>query len=242
MRNPLYRKILTGFLLIGIGMACRVFTQIAKPGTEAPVSTASSLQTKTLTPTTSTTKTATLVPAATEFIALATSTPKFAPFCELSSASIITPTPCQMPIAEQSSAFCSSKVPYNLVLINEGSTYETLTENFRCSDGGMKDDKQILTCTGPMSSPFELRVCDPACAAPKFQTEITHCPEDFIFDELQGCCTKNPQLTDQSCVLLKLQTQRCVTGCTELINQSDCEENFYVCEWDYENKVCLNRK
>jgi hypothetical protein len=242
MSKTLYLRVITGFLLIGIGMACRVFTQISKSETETPVTTTSPVRTKTSAPTASPIETDTLEPAATEFIAPATATPKFAPFCEPSSASIITPTPCQRPIAEQSSSFCSSKVPYNLVLINAGSTYETLNENFRCSDGGMKDGKQILTCTGPMSSPFELRVCDPACAAPKFQTEITHCPEDFIFDELQGCCTKNPQLTDQSCVLLKLQTQRCVTGCTELINQSDCEENFYVCEWDYENKVCLNRK
>ena len=241
MRKTPLPRVITGLLLISISMACRVFTQIAQPETATPESTASPTRTETPIPTASPTETETLVPTATQFIALPTSTPKFAPFCEPSSASINTPAACQMPIAEQSSGYCSSKVPYNLVLINEGSTYETLDENFRCSDGGRNDGKQILTCTGPMGSDFELKVCDPSCGIQTFPAGTTHCPQDYTFNELFGCCTQNPQLTDQNCVLLELQTKRCVTGCSELINQSDCEKYFYSCEWDIENKVCLSR-
>ena len=245
MSKTLYPKILTGLLLIGGLVACNLpFTLVPQPETETPVLTTSPAETGTSIPTASLTETVTPVPTATEFVVLVPATPKFAPFCEPSSANVFTPTPlqCQMPIAEQSSLFCSSKLPYNLILINPGSTYEISNADVTCSDGGMKGGKQILTCTGPMAASFELRVCDPACAIPTFQAETTHCPQDYRFDEILQCCEQEPQPIDQNCVVLKLQTKSCVVDCRVYNDEDTCGQNANACKWDTEKNVCQPRK
>lgn len=231
MSKTPYPIILTGLLLIGITVACNIpFTEILQPETETP------------TPTVRPTETATLLRTPTEIVPSPTATPEYAPFCAPDAASIPTPAQCQLPIAEQSTVFCTNKIPYNLIFINEGATYEVLSAGFQCTDAGMKDGKKILTCTGPMSSSFELRVCDPACAVPTIQAEITQCPQAYIYDSLRGCCTQEPQPIDQNCVLLSLGTKSCVVNCNELIKKSACEKNSYACEWDETNDVCQVRQ
>jgi hypothetical protein len=230
MSKTPYPIILTGLLLIGSSLACNPsFTQVPQPETETPV------------PAASPTETATLVLTPTEIVAPDTATPEFAPFCEPGIADNPTPSQCQLPIAEQSSLFCTNKRPYNLIFINAGATYELLSEGFECSDAGMKDGRQMITCTGPMASSSKLRVCDPACAIPTVQAEITQCPEGFNYNNLQGCCTQEPQLIDQNCVSLNLGTRSCVVDCGEFTKKAACEKNSYACEWDASNKVCQLR-
>jgi len=245
MRIPLHLGMLTGLLLVGSLVACNLpSTQIDQPetGTPSPAPTVGPTGTETPLPTAVPSNTA--ISASIQNVPVGTSTPKFAPFCQPSSANIFTPTPlqCQMPIAEQSSAFCSNKVPYNLILVNPGSTYESLNEDITCSEAGTKDGKQILTCTGPMGFPFDLRVCDPACAIPTFQAGTTHCPQDYNFNSLLGCCEQVPQPIDQNCVVLNLQVKRCATDCSAFTSRASCEENFYACKWDFERNVCQVRK
>jgi hypothetical protein len=244
MRKPLYSGILASLVLIGISMACRLlsFTQILQPETETPtpVPISSPTETETPPPTLSPANTAILSP--TEFVALVPTTPKFAPFCQPSSASVATPIACQEPIAEQSSVFCSSKTPYNLILINEGSTYETLNEDIECSDAGMKDGKQMLTCTGPMVTSFELKVCDPSCAIQPFPAGTMECPQDLHYNELLRCCEREPVPIDGNCVTLKLQTKSCVIECGEFIDQTTCDKNAYACKWDGEKSVCQRKR
>jgi hypothetical protein len=226
-----YLRILTGLLLVGISVACNMlFTQAPQPETETPV------------PTASPTETATLIPAPTEFVAPVTPTPELAPFCDPGFVANPTPSQCQLPIAEQSSVFCTNKIPYNLIFINAGSTYQVLSEGFQCSDAGMQDGRQMVTCTGPMASSFDLRVCDPGCAIPTAQAEITQCPQAYIYDNLRGCCTQELQSIDQSCVMLSLGTKSCVVNCGEFTNKTACENNSYACQWDDTNKVCQLRR
>lgn len=245
MRNPLYLKLFTGLLVIGISLACGIpFTQIEQPETETPFPMPTVRPTKTETPTFEPTLSSVNFATPTEFVVLNTATPKFAPFCQPSSASVLEPTPsqCRMPIAEQSSIFCSNKVPYNLIMINVNSTYETLSDDVTCSDAGVKDGKRMLTCTGPMALPFELKVCDQACAIPTFQAGTTHCPQDFNFNETLRCCEQEPQPAGQECVVLKLQTKSCVVDCSEYTSETTCGKNAYACTWNTELNLCQLRK
>jgi len=231
MSKTLYPRILTGLLLIGISLACNMLsTPVPKAETETPLPTASPAET------------VTLIPPPTETLVSFTATPEFAPFCEPDAASNPTPSQCQLPIAEQRSVFCTNKKPYNLIFINEGSTYEVLGEGFTCSDEGMKDGRQMITCTGPMATSYELRVCDPACAIPTIQAEITQCPQGNIYDNLRGCCTQELQPVAQNCTLLSLQTRSCVVNCAEFTKKAACEKNSYACEWDDNNDVCQLRR
>lgn len=231
MSTSPYPRILTGLLLVGVVMACNMLsTPVPVAETETPV------------PTSSPAETATLIPSPTEIIPSLTPTPEYAPLCEPGAASVPTPVGCQFPLAEQSSVFCTNKIPYNLILINEGATYEVLSLGFTCADAGMKDGKKIVTCTGLMSSAFELRVCDPACALPTVQAEITQCPQSYLYDSLRGCCTQEPPPADQSCMTLSLATRSCVVNCNEITKQAACERNSYACEWDDNNDVCQLRQ
>ena len=245
MSRTLYRGLFTGMVLIGMSMACGIpFTRVTPTETGTPtfVPTASFTETETPVPTASSVNSET--PAPSVYFPLSTATPKFAPFCQPSSASVLEPTPfqCQVPIAEEISAFCAKKAPYNLISINAGSTYEMANDSFKCSEAETKDGKQILTCSGPMASTFELRVCDPACAIPTFRAGTTDCPQDLIFNDLLKCCEREPIPIDQNCVVLKLQTISCVVGCSEFTDQTTCEKNGYACKWDSEKNKCQLRK
>jgi hypothetical protein len=223
--------ILTGLLLMGMITACNLPTaRVSQPETETPI------------PTASPTDTATSVPTATEFVPPETATPEFVPFCEPGADDNPLPSACQLPIAEQSTVFCTNKVPYNLIFINAGSTYEALTEGFTCSDAGMKDDKQMITCTGPMAASFGLRVCDPACAIPATQVETTQCPQGYSYNAQQSCCSQGLQPLDQNCVVLKLETKSCVVDCSVYTKQSTCENHSNACRWDASNKTCQLRQ
>jgi len=241
MRKSLYPKILTGTLLIGISIACNLLSPLAAPPeTETPAPTASLTKTVTATPTASPQNSATPVP--TKIIIISTPTPKFAPFCQPSSASIATPVQCQMPIAEQSSAYCEWKAPYNLIRMNEGSSYEVSTEDIQCKDAGTEDGKQLVSCTGWLAVPFEIKVCDPSCAIQPFPVGVTNCPEGINYNEQLHCCEREPIPVDGNCVVLSLQTRSCAFNCGEFTDQTTCEENAYACAWiwDYEKgkNVC----
>ena len=231
MSKSPYPKILIGLLLIGISLACNMLS------TQVPI-----VETETPLPTPSLAETATLSPPPTETLVPFTPTPEFAPVCEPDAASIPTPADCQLPIAEQSSIFCTNKIPYNLILINEGATYEVLSEGFQCTDAGINNGKKIVTCTGLMGSSFELKVCDPACAVPTVQAEITQCPQSYIYDNLRGCCTQELGPVDQNCMILNLATRSCVVNCNEITKEAACERNSYACEWDDNNDVCQLRQ
>jgi hypothetical protein len=254
MIKILHPSILTGLLLVVGLAACSVpsiqnqqaetetpLSTSSLTKTKAPVSISASTEVEASVPTASLMKTATLIPTATQVLLLATSTPKFAPFCELPVTGTPTPSACQLPIAEQTSLYCSKKNPYNIILINQGSSYEMLSGNVNCSEAGLNDGKRILVCTGPMATSFELKVCDPACALPSFQTTITTCPQDYKFDSLRGCCTQKPLQVDQNCVVLELQTKRCVIDCSAYTDQTTCDKNAEACEWDGEHDVCQQK-
>lgn len=225
MKRYLQPGILPSLILIGIATGCNL-----------PFFPASN----TATPTATITETPAPVSSPTASGPTATPTPKLAPICAQEQPSSLPPSTCRAPIAEETSLFCTKKSPYNLLLVNAGATYEVLTRGFRCSNEGMKDDRQIVTCTGPMALPFEVRVCDPACAVPTVQAETTLCPQGHAFDYLLGCCTPNLPTLQPNCEVLKLKTKSCSVNCAEFTKQKTCNNNSFACEWD--GKVCRLRR
>ena len=242
MRKFWYQRIHIALLLIAISLACTLpVTQILGTETETPTPTVTARPTKTYSPLPTDTPVDTATSEPTEIVYLATPTPKFAPFC-LPGVLTPTPIPCHVPIAEQSSLYCSDKVPYNLVLINEGSTYEVTGEKITCSDAGTKDGQQLLTCTGPMAYTFDIRVCDPACAIPTFPARTRNCPRDYNFNDTLRCCEQEPQPIDQNCVVLKLQVKTCSIDCSGFDDEKTCISNGYACDWNAVDGMCQLRE
>jgi hypothetical protein len=229
MKNILKNILFTGLLLAGFTAACSPST--AQPPTETPAPTASVVSTATPFPASASTETA----------PLASPTSEFAPFCGDTSTAAPLPQ-CRFPIVEESSTFCTSKNPYNLILMTDGMTYEVLTDGFRCTDAGIKDDKQMLTCTGQMASEFELKVCDPACVVPTVQAENTKCPTDYNYNAFQGCCTQEIQLLNRNCMTFKFKTTTCVIDCSVYTSKAGCNANSSACYWDDRGDSCHARK
>ncbi len=159
--NRILKSILfTGFILSVVTAACRI--EVVTP-TEAVLPTP-------IAPT----ETQTANPTAT--VLAASPTPEFAPFCEAGASNASSSIQCELPVAEESSTFCERKDPYNLILIDKGMTYEVLTDGFRCTDAGLKGDKQMITCTGQFAAEFAINVCNPACVVPTVEAAVTGCP------------------------------------------------------------------
>jgi len=231
MNNIPSSIVLLSLAMIFIITACGVpVTPTSQPETEAP------------TPPPSPTETAITIPTPTEPLATASATLEYAPLCEPGAASIPTPASCRVPMAEESTTFCTRKIPYNLIFVNEGATYEVLNKGFTCSDAGVKDGRQMVTCTGPMASAFRVKVCDPACAIPTIQAEITQCPLGYAYNNQQGCCSQELLVSDQNCELLTLKTKSCVVDCSLYTKKAACNKNAIACEWNSASKTCQLRR
>jgi len=199
---------------------------------------------ETPTPTVSPTETATAVFTPTESVSIPTAseTPELAPFCEPNLATLPPPAECHVPLAEDVGTYCQDKRPYSSILINPGSNYKMVTEGFRCTDGGMKNDRQLIVCSGPMAMTFELTVCDASCIIPAVEAKATQCPQDYNYNKLQGCCTKELPQENESCKTLKFKTTSCVVNCREYKTDGRCRKQSFACEWDGQAEACVQRK
>ena len=231
MKKALYPLILIGLSVLGISASCG-----------APLNSEPQVAVENQTSTANPTLTATLSPTPAEVTPTATATPEFAPFCDPDPVSIPTSSVCQFPLAEEGNAFCAKKNPYNLIFMNPGATYEVLTEGFECSDAGLQDGRLVVTCTGLMASTYRVVVCDPACAIPTAQADLTACPPGYVYNDSQGCCSQFLQPADQNCELLTLKTKSCVVDCSEYTKRAACDRNSVACEWNQAEKLCQLRR
>ncbi len=225
--NRVSKSILfTGLFLIALTAACRIEvvapTEIARPTPVPPTETSTAIPTATVPP--------------------ASPTPEFAPFCEAGDGNASSAMQCRPLAAEESSTFCSEKDPYNLILIDQGLTYELLTDGFRCTDAGLKGDKQMITCTGQYAAAFAINVCDPACVIPTVQAAVTKCPAGYNYNVYQGCCTQEIQQIDPNCMAFDFKTTSCVVRCFEFKKEAKCKKNSWACEWNDKERICELRK
>ena len=226
--NRILKTIIFMSLIIS---ACNLrFIPDSQPMPNTPVSTAGP------------TETAAPLAAFTETAQPASATPEFAPMCTANSATASPASQCQLPSATDSSAFCSEKDPYNLIFVSKGSTFRSLTAGFTCRDAGIKNDKQMVTCTGQMAAEYQVSICNPTCVVPTVQAAITQCPQDYNYNAIQGCCTQEIQQLQQGCVVIELKTTTCVVDCRQYSKNKTCDKYSNACIWDEQNEVCQLRR
>ncbi len=202
-------------LLLLLGVSCASSTLVSTPtDTSLPP-----LETPTLVPVPTDTSTATAVSQAL--------------FCVWNE----TPTPssnqCALPTGDQRDQFCVNKIPYTLIAIPVGDTYQPVTAGFTCDDAGVKNNFQLLTCTGPRSSAFNLRVCNTTCAVPSPAVTATpsgRCPSGYDYLADQQCC--QAAANDQNgCVTLSFDTSSCgYVDCSQFSTSSSCSSHN-TCKW-----------
>ena len=90
--------------------------------------------------------------------------PQYAPFCEAA------PAGCEAPTVEMlDNKYCIEKVPYAIMSVPAGTTYESLDPDMTCVDQMHSDGSLRVTCHSVTSKQlwsYDLKVCNGACSAP----------------------------------------------------------------------------
>lgn len=248
MKKYPYAVILFGLVLIGFILACNLLIppEQVEPTPTATLTVANPTATQTLIfiPTNTPTpqlETSTPYPTRTPPPTLAPyATPVMAPFCD--EPEVVSQSACEYPIAQQTGAFCVNKSPYNLIALNDGATYELLQEHVQCEEAGVQDGQRNIVCTGPFAYYFELKVCDSTCSALQVDENLDHCPFGYAYNNLQDCCTRETQVVEQGCIVLKLKTISCSVDCSLYTNRTTCGNYGYYCRWNSKTTTCDLRK
>jgi hypothetical protein len=143
-------------------------------------------------------------PAQTE--APAATEPQYAPFCADGGTAA-----CSAPQVDVRDQFCTEKVPYTLLGMPVGTTYEVLTDGFSCGSDYVLTDgvTNIVTCTGPELQSFQLKVCDPSCVGTDSSMGMGLCPDGYTYDPNQQCCNQAQPSGQNGCVEMTIDINAC---------------------------------
>lgn len=134
--------------------------------------------------------------------------PQYAPFCQTA------PAACQPPTIEmRDNAFCVEKVPYAVMAVPAGTTYESQDAGMECIDQATADGSLRITChskEGKELWSYNLKVCNGACKAPSLQMGTGQCPEGYGFDAANQCCAMPPAAGEEAgCVIYRVDIGAC---------------------------------
>lgn len=136
--------------------------------------------------------------------------PQFAPFCAAAPAGCEAPT-----VAVLDNKYCIEKVPYVIMSITAGTSYESLDPDMQCVDQMHSDGSLRVTCHSVTSKQlwsYDLRVCNSACAAPALQTGTGQCPDGYGFDAANQCCAAPSPSSGDGCTTFKVDIGACPTN------------------------------
>jgi len=140
-------------------------------------------------------------------VALTVTQPPFAPFCESTSSGCDAPT-----VTMLDNSYCVEKVPYAIMSVPAGTTYETFDLDFQCRDQMHSDGTMRVTChsiTGKELWSYDLQVCNSACSVPTLQTGSDQCPEGYGFDRTNQCCAAPAPASNDGCTIYKVDLGAC---------------------------------
>lgn len=116
-----------------------------------------------------------------------------------------TASACTEPSAQELDRFCSAKTPYTLYTLPIGSTVEVITKGFTCHDEGVRNGKQMYSCTGTPQFYFNVKVCSPGCALNLQPSD--QCAQGYGLDSKNNCCSPIP--TVNGCVEMRWAIGAC---------------------------------
>lgn len=136
--------------------------------------------------------------------------PQFAPFCETVSSG------CEAPVVTMlDNSYCVEKVPYAIMSVPAGTTYESEELDFQCRDQMHSDGTMRVTChsvTGKQLQSFDLRLCNSACSVPALQMETGQCQEGYGYDSANACCAAPPPASNDGCTVYKVDLGACAVS------------------------------
>jgi hypothetical protein len=129
---------------------------------------------------------------------------QLAPLCSVDPLAIA----CSAPKAATLSKSCIKKVPYTLMALSPGSSFETTEAGITCRDEGLRGGQQQISCTGQELISYELKVCNTTCSiAGLLETNSNKCPDGYGFSSEAGCCW--PTSAEVGCTTYKVDIGAC---------------------------------
>ena len=133
--------------------------------------------------------------------------PQYAPFCDAA------PAGCEAPTVEMlDNKYCVEKVPYAIMSVPAGTTYESLDPDFQCVDQMHSDGNLRVTChsvTGKELLSYDIKVCNGACTAPALQMGTGQCPEGYGYDAASMCCAAPSPASGDGCTTFTVDLGGC---------------------------------
>jgi len=145
-----------------------------------------------------------VVPSPTSIIVPSPTLVQIAPLCTVDPLAGACPTPT----VRTQSKFCVKKLPYTLLEIPPGATFESMDTGMTCKDEGLHGGVHQVSCTGQQLYSFELKVCDTACSAAQLKTGTGQCPDGYGYSAGAGCCWPTSAL-EAGCVIYKVDIGAC---------------------------------
>lgn len=135
------------------------------------------------------------------------SQPQYAPYCETA------PSGCEAPTVKMlDNKYCVKKVPYAIMSVPAGTTYESLDEDLGCVDQLHSDGDLRITCHSVTSKQlwsYDIKVCNSTCSAPSLQTGTGQCPDDYGYDSTNNCCAVSSTEGEGGCITYTVDLGAC---------------------------------
>jgi hypothetical protein len=133
--------------------------------------------------------------------------PQYAPFCESA------PTGCEAPtVTLLDPNYCVEKVPYVIMAVPAGTTYEPQDPDLECVDQMHSDGTLRVTChslTNKDLISYDLKACNSACSAPALQMGTGQCPDGYGYDSANTCCAAPAPASGDGCTTYKVDIRVC---------------------------------
>jgi hypothetical protein len=133
--------------------------------------------------------------------------PQFAPFCAAA------PAGCAAPTVELlDNKYCIEKVPYVIMSVAAGTTYESQDPDMQCVDQLHSDGSLRVSChsvTGKELWSYDLQVCNGACSAPALQMDSGQCPDGYGYDPANLCCAAPAPSGGDGCTTYRVDIGAC---------------------------------
>lgn len=133
--------------------------------------------------------------------------PQYAPFCDAA------PAGCAAPTVEMlDNKYCVEKVPYAIMSVPAGTTYEPLDADMDCVDQLHSDGSLRVTCHSVTSQQlwsYDIKVCNGACSAPALDMGTGQCPDGYGYDAANTCCAAPSPASGDGCTTYTVNIGAC---------------------------------